>query len=262
MTQTDGLVSTEVVEGVGRITLNNPATLNALSPAMVKALTAAFDRVEAEARVVVLTGAGRAFCSGGDLADPALQPGDDVDGGRVLEEHYNPMMRRVRDLRLPLITRVNGVAAGVGAALAMAGDIIVADEAAVFVQSFGRLGLVPDGGAAFLLTRAVGRVRALELMLLGEKLPARRALEWGLVTRVAPAEALDATVGEIAATLASGATFALASIRRMTWGALDGTFDDQLAAECGFQRDAARSGDFREGVAAFTEKRRPRFTGR
>ena len=261
MSDTDGLVSTEVVDGVGRITLNNPATLNALSPAMVKALTAAFDRVEAEARVIVLTGAGRAFCSGADLGDPELQPGDDVDGGRILEEHYNPLMLRIRDLRLPLITRVNGIAAGVGAALALAGDIIVAEEGAAFVQSFGRVGLVPDGGAAFLLTRAIGRVRALELMLLGEKLPARRAFEWGLVTRIVAAEALDAAVDQIAAHLASGATFALASIRRMTWGALDSGFEEQLAAECGFQRDASRTADFREGVAAFTEKRRPRFTG-
>lgn len=159
MTQTDGLVTTEIVEGVGRITLNNPATLNALSPAMVRELTAGFDRVEAQARVAVLTGASRAFCAGADLGDPELQPGDDVDGGRILEEHYNPLMLRVRDLRVPLVTRVKGIAAGVGAALAMAGDIVVAEEGAAFVQSFGRVGLVPDGEAAFLLTRAVGTGR-------------------------------------------------------------------------------------------------------
>ena len=247
---------------VARITLDNPATMNALSPAMAAKLMEALGRAEGEARAIVLSGAGRGFCSGADLGDATIQQGADIDGGKVLDEHYNPLMRRIRSLRVPFVTSVHGAAAGIGAALALAGDIIVASDDAYFLQAFSRIGLVPDGGAAYLLTRAAGRARALELMLLGEKLPAARALEWGLVTRVVPGADLAAATSAIADRLANGPTLALGSIRAMAWSALDASFDRQLDDEAIHQRGASRSEDFREGMAAFAEKRAPRFAGR
>ena len=256
------LLNYAVDGAVARITLDNPATVNALSPGMAAELTAALGRAEAEARAIVLSGAGRGFCSGADLGDTTMRPGAEIDGGRVLDEHYNPLMRRIRSLRVPFITSVHGAAAGIGAALALAGDIVVASDDAFFLQAFSRMGLVADGGAAYLLTRAAGRVRALELMLLGEKLPAARALEWGLVTRVVPGADLTAATAALAERLANGPTLALGSIRSMVWSAMDATFDGQLDDESIRQRAASRSEDFREGMAAFTQKRSPRFAGR
>lgn len=165
-------------------------------------------------------------------------------------------------MNLPLITQVHGAAVGVGASLALLDDIIVAGESTNFIQAFCKVGLVPDGGATFILTRAIGRVRAFELILLGEKLPAAKALEWGLITRVVPDKQLADAVSMLASELARTATQALVGIRRMTWRALDGSFDEQLDRECELQRDVACTDDFREGVAAFLEKRPAQFVGR
>lgn len=254
------LVTVNIERGIAAITLNDPDRVNALSPAMITQFIAALDRADAEARVIILSGAGRGFCAGANLADEAAEPGD--DGGAVLENYYNPMVRRIRDLHIPLVTKVHGAAAGVGAVLAWMGDIIVAAESAFFLQPFHRIGLVPDAGAPYVLVKAVGRVRAVELMLLGEKLPATRAKEWGLVTRVVKDDELDAAVADVVDSLASGATFALGNIRRMAWLAAEISFEEELALERGLQRETTVTQDFREGLLAFQEKRKPNFTGR
>ena len=171
------LVTIAIEDQVARITLNDPERLNALSPAMITQFISALDRAETEARVILLTGAGRAFCAGANLADDAAKPGE--DGGAVLEKYYNPMVRRIRDLQIPLVTRVRGAAAGVGAVLAWMGDIIIASDTAFFLQPFHKIGLVPDAGAPFVLVSAIGRVRAVELMLLGEKLAASKSARLG-----------------------------------------------------------------------------------
>lgn len=168
-------------------------------------------------------------------------------------------MRQIRDLRRPLITQVNGAAVGVGASLALLGDIIIAGSSAYFLQAFRKIGLVPDGGAAFLLAKSAGRVRAMEAMLLAERIPAEKALEWGLVTRVVQDEVLNAVVGECAAELAKGPAFAMQSIRRLAWRALHSDFDQILDCERNLQREAASTSDFKEGVAAFAERRAPVF---
>lgn len=247
---------------IARVRLNNPAALNALSPAMLQQLRVALERAEREARVVVLSGAGRGFCAGADLGGDSLKPGDDVDPAWVLVEEYNPLVRQIRDLNLPLITQVHGVSAGAGAALALLGDIIVAGESAAFIQAYRSIGVVPDAGTAYLLTRALGRVRALELMLLGRKLPAPKALEWGLITRVVPDAELASAVDALAGELGNAATQSLARIRRMNWQAFEGSLDDQLDLECVLQREIAGTADFREGVASFLEKRPAQFLGR
>lgn len=247
---------------IARIRLNNPTALNALSPSMLQQLRAALGRAEKEARVIVLSGTGRSFCAGADLGGDSLNPGGDVDPAKVLLEEYNPLVRQISDLKVPLITQIQGIAAGAGAALALLGDIVIAAESANFILAYRSVGVVPDAGATFLLTRAVGRIRALELMLLGKKLPAPKAYEWGLVTRIAPDAELDAVVDSLAGELGCAATQALARIRRMNWQALEGSLDDQLDRECVLQREIASTVDFQEGVSAFREKRSAQFIGR
>lgn len=257
-----GSIDTSLNDGVFRIVLNDPARLNAMTPTLADELRGQLIRAGSEARVVVLMGSGKAFCAGANLADVMNDPEAAADGGVMLERHYNPLVRTIRDLPIPLITAVRGAAVGVGASLALLGDIIIASETAYFLQSFRRIGLVPDGGSAFILSRAAGRVRAMELMLLAEKLPAGKALEWGLVTRVVADEELETRVDALAAELASGATFAIGRIRKLAWAAVEAGLDDVLDLEVEAQRAAAATHDFSEGVRAFVEKRPPAFTGR
>jgi len=241
------------------LTLNDPATLNAASVAMADALLDALARAEANARAVLLTGAGRGFCSGANLQVDLDPNAADYDAGAPLESHFNPLMRSIRGLKIPLVTAVNGAAAGVGCSMALAGDIVIAGESGYFLQAFSRIGLVPDGGSTWLLPRSVTRVRAMEMMLLGERIQADIALEWGLVNRVAPDDILMEQALKIARTLAEGPTQALGMIRRLAWHALETEFNDQLEEERRVQLDAGLTPGHREGVAAFLAKRPARF---
>lgn len=246
------------------IRLNEPQTLNAVTERLLDELDRALDDAAATARAILLSSHGRAFCSGANLSDDTV--GADANGvrdaGRLLETHVSGLIKRIKALPVPLVSAVRGAAAGVGASIALAADMIVAGESAYFLQAFSRLGLVPDGGAAWLLARSTGRVRAMELMLLGERVPAAQALDWGLINRVVPDAQLDAAALELADRLARGPTRAYGLIRALSWAACDGTIEDILQIERDAQRTAGRSRDAGEGIAAFVEKRAPNFTGR
>lgn len=252
----------ELENGVALITLSDPATLNAISVEMTAELETFFDRAASEARCIVLTGEGRGFSSGANLAGslPVADDGLPDLGGR-LEKTFNPFVSKLRDLPVPYVTAVNGAAAGIGCSFALLGDLIVAGESAYFLQAFRRIGLVPDGSATYHLPRMIGRVRAMEMMLLGEKIPAKQAYEWGLVNRcVADADLLP-TAKALALDLANGPTKSLAMIRRLAWASLDHSWEEQLQAERNAQKVAGRTEDFREGVQAFFDKRPAKFKG-
>lgn len=258
----DGRVIGAVKDGIARLTIDDPARRNAISEAMVEQALTVLDHILPEARVLVIAGKGGAFCSGANLAfDPDMDVSQ-IDGGAPLLALYNPLIRRIAECPVPVITSVRGAAAGFGASLAMAGDIILAEEKAFFALTFRALGIVPDGGAAWMLVKAIGRVRAMELMMLGERLPAAKALEWGLVTRVFAGDALEEATERLARELAAGPTFALRRIRRMGWLAAESSFEAELALEADYQRECVRSPDLLEGLAAFREKRAPTFSGR
>ncbi|MDB5452860.1 MAG: 2-(1,2-epoxy,2-dihydrophenyl)acetyl-CoA isomerase [Caulobacteraceae bacterium] len=251
---------------VAVLTLNDPATLNAAGDELVGDLVDAIARIasgDIAARAIVITGEGRGFCSGanlqGRMGDPATLAERDV--GERLETVFNPLMKALRGLPVPIVTAVNGPAAGVGASLALMGDLIVAGESAYFLQAFRRIGLVPDGGATWMLPRMVGKARAMELMLLGEKLPARTALDWGLINRcVADAELMPTALG-LARELANGPA-SIGMIRQLVWEGLEAGHDDQLQNERLRQRQAGRTEDNLEGVRAFLDKRPAVFSGR
>ncbi len=224
----------------------------------------ALDRLTAEgARVLVITGAGRAFCAGQDLNDRAVAPGDTpVDLGDSIERHYKPLVLALRRLPMPVVAAVNGVAAGAGANIALACDLVIAARSASFIQSFSKLGLVPDCGGSWSLPHLVGNPRALGLALLGEKLPAEQAAQWGLIWRCVEDPDFAATVDAIAAQLAAGPTRGLARTKQSIYAAWSLTFEAALDAERDAQRELGASADYAEGVAAFTSKRTPRFSGR
>lgn len=252
-----------LIERSGAVTtlrLNDPATMNAMTAQMAQDLHAAL-KTEAEQgqRAIILAGSERAFSTGANLkaAMPADTAGFDV--GETLEQDYNPLMLTIRDLPVPLISAVRGAAAGVGASLALACDIIVAGRGAYFLEAFARIGLVPDGGATWLLTRAVGRVRAMEMMLLAEKIPAPQAFDWGLVTRLVDDEAVEDVAQAMAQKLAEGPSHSHALIRKAAWSAADSDFPTALATERHLQKLAGETPDFAEGLAAFHEKRPARF---
>jgi 2-(1,2-epoxy-1,2-dihydrophenyl)acetyl-CoA isomerase len=256
------LVKTERRDHVAIVRLSNPEALNAISLAMVEELREALVEAEATSRVLVLTGEGRAFCSGAQLTGGGAGGGGNasrLDAGAVLETHFNPLMMKLRSLSVPLVTAVHGAAAGVGCSLALIGDLIVADTTAYFLQAFRNIGLVPDGGSTFLLAAAAGRARAMEAMLLGERIPVETAYSWGLINRIAP-EGKDVELAlELARKLADGPKAALVLTRELAWGAFDRSFADQLAAERQAQKAAGAGEEFREGLRAFREKRKPQF---
>ena len=254
------LIETEMHGRVGVMRLSRPSALNAVSVAMVEQMMAALTELEKSARALLLTGTGKSFSSGADLSEEVAVQDGAVDFGYSLETHMNPLMSRLRDLSIPWISAVRGAAAGVGCSLALAADMVIASETAYFMQAFSRVGLVPDGGSTHLLVRGASRVRAMEMVLLGDRIPAARALEWGLVNRVVPDEALEAEALALAERLANGPS-SLTQTRRMMWQALDNGWDNALALERGEQRTAGRSADCAEGIAAFLEKRPAQFKG-
>jgi len=248
--------------GIARITLNRPDRLNSFTSAMHEELKDAFDEI-ADSRVVVLTGAGRGFCAGQDLNDRAVSSGGHpVDLGMTVETSWNPLIRKITGLGKPVIARVNGVAAGAGANVALACDIVVAARSAKFIQSFSAIGLIPDSGGSWILPRLVGQARAMALALTGEPLTAEKAAEWGLIWKCVDDGALDDEVDAIARKLASLPPPGLAAIKEMIRSSWAHTLDEELH----HQRDALRrlgfTEDYREGVSAFLEKREPRFVGR
>jgi 2-(1,2-epoxy-1,2-dihydrophenyl)acetyl-CoA isomerase len=247
--------------GIARLTLNRPDRLNSFTVQMHEEVADALSNL-GDARTLILTGAGRGFCAGQDLNDRAVAPGEAVDLGESVEQRYNPLIRKLVSLPMPVIARVNGVAAGAGANIALACDIVIAAKSAKFIQSFAAIGLIPDSGGTWVLPRLVGQARALGLALTGAPLPAEQAEAWGLIWKAVDDEQLDAEVDALAARFAAGPTRGLAQIKAM----LRESWDQSLDAELDRQRDAMRElgfgEDYREGVAAFMEKRPPRFTGR
>ena len=247
---------------VAVIRLNDPNSLNALSIPIVQALQVAFARAAGEARAALICGAGRGFCSGWNLATTTPDASGPFDAGIVLETLVNPFMQTLRDLPIPLVSAVHGPAAGAGASLALAADIVVAGETAYFLQAFRRIGLVPDCGSTWLLPRLVGKARAIELSLMGERLPAEKALEWGLINRLHDDPVLMEEAMKLARELANGPTVALSLIRKLYSDSPENSFEDQLDLEYQSQRIAGSSEDFREGVTAFLEKRPAKFAGK
>jgi 2-(1,2-epoxy-1,2-dihydrophenyl)acetyl-CoA isomerase len=251
-------------DGVARLTLNRPDKLNSFTSLMHAEVREALGRVRAEgARVLVLTGAGRGFCAGQDLGDRAVSPGGaGADLGESIEKNYAPLVLALRGLPMPVIAAVNGVAAGAGANIALACDLVIAARSASFVQAFCRLGLVPDSGGTWLLPRLVGNARALGLALLGDKLAAGQAAEWGLIWRCVDDAELTPTVDALAAHLAAAPTLGLARTKEAIYGAWSRPLAEQLDVERDLQRALGGSRDYQEGVAAFLGKRTPRFLGR
>ena len=246
---------------IARITLNRPDRLNSFTRAMHEELRDALANL-GDARVVVLTGAGRGFCAGQDLNDRAVAPGEAVDLGETVTESWNPLIRALASLAQPVIARVNGVAAGAGANIALACDIVVATKEAKFIQSFSAIGLIPDSGGTWVLPRLVGQARALGLALTGEPMTGEQAAEWGLIWKAVDGEWLDEEVDRIAAKLASLPPLGLAAIKQMIRSTWRNSLDEELELQAGEMRRLGFTDDYREGVAAFLEKRAPKFTGK
>ena len=265
------LLKLELDGAVATLTFNDPDNLNAMSEHMLASLDKALDVIEDpqnSVRCLIMTGAGRGFCAGANVArmdgsgadDAARKSNTKPDAGAGLERVYHPLLRRLRNLHCPIVSAVNGPCAGVGMSFALMGDMIIAGKSAFFLQAFRRIGLVPDGGATYLLPRIIGMARARELAIMGERLPAETALEWGLINRVCEDDALMDDAKSLAQELAKG-PMSLGMIRELLWSTVDASYEEQLNNERMAQRTAGRSRDFSEGVAAFNEKREAQFQG-
>ena len=259
---TDMLIRTDRQGDVLCLTLDRPDRLNAAPPAMFEAITAALDRVE-DARAVLIQGAGRAFCAGADVGGGALNaanPGEATFA--ALTRSYNPALARIAALDVPVVSAVRGAAAGIGCSLALAADFCVASDTAYFLQAFVNSGLVPDGGASWMLPRLIGKARATEMMMLGERVPAAKAIDWGMVHKVVADDALDAEAFALAERLAAMPTVALGLMRRAITAAYASDYAGAMEAEAVNQRAARGSADAMEGGIAFLTKRKPVFTGK
>lgn len=257
-------ISYEVADGVATITLNRPDKLNSFTVQMHGELADALKTVKKDAsvRCLLLTGAGRGFCAGQDLGDRAVSSSDEAPNlGESLEKRYNPLIRTIQGLEMPVICAVNGVAAGAGANLAFACDIVLAAKSASFIQAFCKIGLVPDSGGTWTLPRLVGHARATALMMLGDKVPAEQAEAWGMIYKTVDDDALMAEAQALAANLATQPTKGLALIKRALRATWTNTLDQQLDLERDLQTLAGQTQDYQEGVKAFMEKRKPQFTG-
>ena len=252
--------------GVATLTINRPEKLNGLDLKTVEEMISAVQKVrdDGDARALIVTGAGRGFSSGADLSSGGVGGGTSgkPDAGKVLETHYNPLLENMMALNAPIITAVNGPAAGAGCSLALFGDFVIAAESAYFLQAFVNIGLVPDVGSTWLLPRVIGRARALQMMMLGEKIPARQAEEWGMVYKVVPDEKLMDEARGLAERFASGPTQSYALIRQGIRDCMDKPLSEALRVERQNQLHAGRTEDFTEGVKAFLGKRKAEFRGR
>ena len=251
--------------GIARLTLNRPDRLNSFNDAMHAEVRDVLERVRGDpsVRVLLLTGAGRGFCAGQDLGDRAVAPGDaPVDLGASIERNYKPLVLGLRALPLPVVCAVNGVAAGAGANLALACDLVIAAKSASFIQAFCKLGLVPDSGGTYFLPRLVGHARALGLSLLGDKLTAEQAAQWGLIWQCVEDAELPAVTEKLLAHFAQAPTRGLAAIKEALQASAGNTLSAQLDVERDLQRELGNGDDYREGVAAFAAKRPPQFKGR
>ncbi len=256
-------VTYQCENAAARITLNRPDRINSFTQQMHEELRAALALVRSDgARVLVITGAGRGFCAGQDLNDRAVAPGQAVDLGESVEKNYAPLVKAIRALPIPVIAAVNGVAAGAGCNFALACDLVIATESASFLQPFCKLGLIPDTGGSYFLPRLVGTQRAMGLALLGDKISAKRAAEIGLIFECVADADFATRIDAVAAQLASGPTLGYAFAKQALYASPNNTLDEQLALEGGLMRECGFSEDYREGVAAFKEKRAAVFTGR
>ncbi|MDN4056193.1 2-(1,2-epoxy-1,2-dihydrophenyl)acetyl-CoA isomerase PaaG [Massilia sp. YIM B02763] len=253
-----------IESGIATLTLNRPERLNSFTRQMHEEVRAALDLVQSDksVRVLLLTGAGRGFCAGQDLNDRAVEPGaPGVDLGESVEKYYAPLVMTLRTLPMPVICAVNGVAAGAGANLALACDIVLAAQSASFIEAFCKLGLIPDTGGTWMLPRLVGPARAMGMALLGERLSAEKAEEWGLIWRCVPDESLMLQARALAEHFAAAPTKGLAYTKQAMLASATNTLEQQLALEGRMMRELGYSHDYREGVAAFIEKRQPQFKG-
>lgn len=261
----DKTILLTIAEGVATVTLNRPDRLNSFTAAMHEELREAIAelRDDKAVRCLLLTGAGRGFCAGQDLSDRAVAPGaQGPDLGASIETNYNPLVRSLRSLPMPVVCAVNGVAAGAGANIALACDIVLAARSASFIQAFCKIGLIPDSGGTWTLPRLVGHARAIGLAMLGDKVSAEQAEAWGMIWKTVDDDKLMEEAGALARHLASQPTHGLALIKQALNASSANDLDTQLDLERDLQREAGRSRDYREGVAAFVEKRVPKFEGR
>lgn len=256
-------ILTTINNGVATIVLNRPKVFNSFNRAMALLLQSELDKcaTDDDVRAIVLTGSGRAFCAGQDLGEVTsekLNPGFKT----ILEEHYNPIIHKIRTIKKPVVAAVNGVAAGAGANIALACDIVIASEQASFIQAFSKIGLVPDSGGTFFLPRLIGFQRASALMMLGDKVEAKQALDMGMLYKMVSHDALEEETQKIAVTLANMPTKAIGMTKELLNASMTNSLDEQLAMESTYQIEAAQTEDYKEGVTAFVEKRKPNFKGK
>ncbi len=253
-----------ITDGLATITLNRPDRLNALSNGMKADMLSAIRKIsmpDSGVRCLLITGSGRGFCAGADLAESGLG-GSASDPGANLMETYHPLLLEIAELKIPVVSAVNGVAAGAGMSIAISADIVIAAKSAYFLQAFVNIGLVPDAGSTYVLPRLIGNAKAKAMMMLGDKVPAETALEWGMIYDVVDDDTLSATATAIAQKLAKGPTQALSGIRHLIRNSMNNSFSEQMQAEAMTQRAAGRTSDCAEGVTAFLQKREANFTGR